>query len=1249
MKILRLLLLFFVPIITDAQNSSSTKIDQGQLKELVRSYMIEHKSQWNLTDADISNWTISDLYSNKESGTTYLYVHQQVKGIRIFNAVSSVSIKNGKVMSFGKKIYSDAAGKINNNVPSITSSVAIHKAAEDLNLTLKGEPKLLSSEKPSHKYYYSSSGISKDKIRVELVFQPVKKSLRLAWDVNIHFIDGSHWWNVRIDAINGEVIQKNDWVTHCDFGSPADDNNLTRSNSSQASALSFIPPTQSNPSALGATYRVYPLPLEAPSFGPSALLPDPSDIIASPYGWHDTNGATGAEYTITRGNNVYAYDDIANTNAPGTSPDGTASLTFDFPINFTQAPSTYLSASLTNLFYLNNMVHDRLYHYGFDEAAGNFQQNNYGHNGQGNDYVVAEGQDGGGSNNANFGTPPDGQSGRMQMYLWSGNVPSVLIVNSPPSIAGNYNATPAGFGPAISTPITGDLVLVDDGTGTTTDACQPLVNGAALSGKIAVIDRGICNFVDKVLEAQSAGAIAVIMINNVPGILAMGDNGNGGSVTIPSEMITLADGNIFKASMAGGTVNATLNPPPPGTVELDGSLDNGVVIHEYGHGVSNRLTGGPSNTNCLSNGEQGGEGWSDYFAMMFTMKTGDSGTAARGMGTYALGEPTNGYGIRRYPYSTDMNVDPETYGFLAQSGEAHDVGEVWCTVLWEMTWGLVNQYGFDTDWINGTSGNNLSLRLVMEGMKLQPCGPGFLDGRDAILQADENLYGGIHRCNIWTSFAKRGMGYYADQGSADNTGDETEDFEVAPYCLVATVEPTANFSADLTNTCFGIVHFADSSTNTPQTWHWNFGDGDTSAARNPVHSYNITGTFTITLIVTNTIGADTLVRTNYITFSRPPTPTFTGDTSICSGTSAVLTANVSGGNSAEWRNSNDSILFVGNVFNTPAITSATAFSLTQFSPTAIQNVGPVDNTFGTGGYHNSGFEGKLNFTTFAPMRLKSIWVDASGDSVRTINLFHGATLLKSVLVNIPNGQSRVELNFDIPVSGDYQIGCSTHNNLYRNNASASYPYTINGLVSITSCNSPNNPTNFYYYFYNWEVQPLPCSSTPLNVNVSIDPDPTGNFTFVANGMNVQFTNTSTGSTLTYLWDFGNGTTSTAQSPSITYLHDSTYTVMLTVTSSNGCQSVITHLVTVPFNGINEIINGLASIYYTGHELVIKFQSAPADAKIRIYDPVGKLLINENFKGGKIYTRLLNDIASEYIMVTLEDGNNTASKKIILLN
>ena len=125
---------------------------------------------------------------------------------------------------------------------------------------------------------------------------------------------------------------------------------------------------------------------------------------------------------ITRGNNVYAREDDEG-NGLGTgidtdySPDGGSELNFNFQADFSLPPSENMDASITNLFYINNMMHDIWYRYGFDEASGNFQENNYGNGGFGSDSVNADGQDGSGFNNASFGTPPDGQNPQMTMYM----------------------------------------------------------------------------------------------------------------------------------------------------------------------------------------------------------------------------------------------------------------------------------------------------------------------------------------------------------------------------------------------------------------------------------------------------------------------------------------------------------------------------------------------------------------------------------------------------------------------------------------------------------------------------------------------------------------------------------------------------------------------------------------------------------------------------------------------------------------
>src|SRR5690606_12661517 len=206
--------------------------------------------------------------------------------------------------------------------------------------------------------------------------------------------------------------------------------------------------------------------------------------------------------------------------------------------------------------------------------------------------------------------------------------------------------------------------------------------------------------------------------------------------------------------------------------------------HEYGHGISNRLTGGPSNTSCLNNQEQMGEGWSDYFGLMLTMREGDTGEMVRGIGTYLEFDGVDGPGIRPYPYSTDLGINPTTYGDIRTFSVPHGVGSVWTQMLWEMTWNIIDEHGFDPDIANGSGGNNIALQLVTDGLKLQPCSPGFIDGRDAILEADQIANGGANRCIIWRAFARRGLGLSATQGSSNSKVDGAEAFNVPVDCLL---------------------------------------------------------------------------------------------------------------------------------------------------------------------------------------------------------------------------------------------------------------------------------------------------------------------------------------------------------------------------------------------------------------------------------------------------------------------------------
>jgi len=189
------------------------------------------------------------------------------------------------------------------------------------------------------------------------------------------------------------------------------------------------------------------------------LVSEPHDINASPYGWHDTNGVDGAEFTHTEGNNAHAYQDTDGNNLDSNDePEGGLGLNFDFNYTEGSEPNTYQDAAVTNLFYATNFMHDFSYRYGFDEPAGNYQENNYGNGGFEGDPVRAEAQDGDGVNKAQFSTGPEGFQARMELFLWDRNAGGqrVVRVDAPAVAAGLYNAGTADFGqPISSTPITG--------------------------------------------------------------------------------------------------------------------------------------------------------------------------------------------------------------------------------------------------------------------------------------------------------------------------------------------------------------------------------------------------------------------------------------------------------------------------------------------------------------------------------------------------------------------------------------------------------------------------------------------------------------------------------------------------------------------------------------------------------------------------------------------------------------------------
>ena len=276
------------------------------------------------------------------------------------------------------------------------------------------------------------------------------------------------------------------------------------------------------------------------------------------------------------------------------------------------------------------------------------------------------------------------------------------------------------------------------------------------------------------------------------------------------------------AQDGSGTDNANFSAPSdgsPGRMQMyifsgptpnrDGDLDATIILHEYTHGLSNRLVGGGGGISALATSGMG-EGWSDFYALSLLSKPGDDPNANYIEGGYAtknFGGLTQNYyyGIRRYPYTTDLAKNPLTFKDIdptqasahagvprnpvigSTASEVHNAGEVWCVTLWEARASLVAKYGY--------AGNQLMLQLVTDGMKLSPANPNFLQARDAIIQADLVNNAGANKNELWAAFAKRGMGASATTpASSTTTGvseayDLPDDLGVTPNTALASSGP----------------------------------------------------------------------------------------------------------------------------------------------------------------------------------------------------------------------------------------------------------------------------------------------------------------------------------------------------------------------------------------------------------------------------------------------------------------------------
>ena len=570
-------------------------------------------------------------YSTERGPSRKVVWHQQHEGIDVFEAVLQANLTpKSELINIGSQFIPDAPAAANATVPALAVEEAVAAAGQNV-----GEKMTAASvramgpaaEQPDRRQQFRAALLTD--ADAKLTWVPMNENtMRLAWDVTLTSRSRAEMYRVLVDAETSDVLVRQALTAYIS----------------------------------DATYRVFttesPTPFSPGHESASSLQPAQVDRVllttpglnttASPNGWINDGG------NITSGNNADAYTDTNADNVadlPRTT--GSPDRVFDFPLDLTQEPVNFKDASVTQLFYWTNFMHDRMYELGFTEAAGNFQADNFGRGGLGNDPVNAEAQDGSGTNNANFSTPVDGGRGRMQMFNWT-------------------------------------------------------------------------------------------------------------------------------------------SPAP----DRDGSFEAEVVLHEYGHGVSNRLVGGPSVSISSLSTRGMGEGWSDFLGLALTAQSTDNphGNWARGAWSRYLNSGWMSenyyYGARRYSYSTDMlknpltlkDIDPTqvdwhvnvprnpTYAATQDATQVHYQGTVWSVTLWELRANLILKHGFAV-------GNDRAMFLVLEGMKLSPANPSFIQARDGIIQATLVNHP-TDLGEVWTAFAKRGMGDGATAPASTTTTGIVESYAV---------------------------------------------------------------------------------------------------------------------------------------------------------------------------------------------------------------------------------------------------------------------------------------------------------------------------------------------------------------------------------------------------------------------------------------------------------------------------------------
>ncbi len=463
-----------------------------------------------------------------------------------------------------------------------------------------------------------------------------------------------------------------------------------------------------------------------------------------------------------------------------------------------------------------------------------------------------------------------------------------------------------------------------------------------------------------------------------------------------------------------------------------------------------------------------------------------------------------------------------------------------------------------------------------------------------------------------------------------------------------TVAPNAGFNSTFTNRCNGTVQFKDLSAGGSAItgWAWDFGDGQTATTQNPSHTYAASGTYTVKLTATNAGGSDTDTKTAYVVIDLPKGPAVTPAQRCGPGVVDLKATSTNGGNVTWYADATTTTALTTGGTYSPNISNTTTYYTENTLDLTPKKLGAVDSTsIGRGGFFTANYVHGLYFDVLAPVTIKTVKVYAGSAGNRVIDVVdvHGEPVLTTT-VNIPKGESRVALNFDLPIGTQYFLKVSgTLLDLQRAKSGATFPYTVAGLITITETDIKSTAPGSYYFFYDWEVVKSGCTGPRTPVTGTINP-------VVAKPTiteNSKVLSAPAGSGFTYQWFLNGVVINGATNQTYTPTQDGSYTVK--ITGAGDCSSTSD---AYPFKSIGIVTNALdAAVHiYPNPANEAIYVEAPLNGSnvinINVYSVIGKLIYQETYtnSGQAHQINLGSTVVDGIYFIKLQSGSESVTRK-----